>query len=179
MSDIANHYAEALFDLAREAQALDDVLDDMQKISEAFVCTPALGRLLSSHEVSREEKRALLDNCFGGVVHTYVLSCLKLMTDQGRIGALERAAKRFKDMYNEEMGILTVRVTAAGPLSDEQRNKLIQKLEAMTQKRIELTMAIDEACLGGIRLEYGGVCTDDTIRHRLDELKRQLQSAAV
>ena len=179
MSDTVNCYAEALYTLAQESNVRDEVLDDTQKLKCAFDSSPQLLRILTSHEISREERRSLLDGCFKGIVHTYVLSCLKLMCDKGDIKRFPGVCRRIKQLYNDEMGILSVSVTSACKLSDNQMKRLTEKLEAITSKRIELSAVVDETCLGGMRLEYGGYSIDDTVRHRLDDIKKLVQTAGV
>lgn len=179
MSEIANGYATALYALAKEDNVRADILDDTQKLMCAFDATPQLLRVLSSREIGREEKHAFLDHCLKDRAHTYVLSCLKLMCDKGDVKLFPEVCRRVKQLYNDEMGILSVNVTSAHKLNDAQMQKLSQKLEEITSKKIELSNVVDDACLGGLRLEYDGKSIDDTIRHRLEDIKKLITAAGL
>lgn len=179
MSDLVKCYADALYSLAQEAQACEAVLDDTQKLKTAFGEEPGLMRVLSSGEISRGEKRDLLDACFEGRVHSYVLSSLKLMCDKGDIRAFPDVCTRVKQLYNEDKGILSVEVTSALPLNGSQVQRLKSRLEEMSGKKVELTLHCDSSCIGGLMLEYSGVRVEDTLRRRLDELKKLIQTTSV
>ena len=56
---------------------------------------------------------------------------------------------------------------------------LSKKLESITDKTVILTNRIDENLIGGITLRYGGVQLDDSIRSRLDKLRRSLSDTIV
>jgi F-type H+-transporting ATPase subunit delta len=64
-------------------------------------------------------------------------------------------------------------------MEDRQKEALIKKLSAMTGKTVELENRVDPTLIGGIRLRYGGVQLDDTIRSRLDTLRRSLGDAII
>ena len=179
MSDKVKCYSDALYSLAKEAGACEEVLDDTQKLAVSFRDEPELMRVLTSSEISRGEKRDLLDACFKGRVHSYVLSCLKLMCDQGSIKAFPAVCVGIKQLYNEDKGIIAVTVTSARPLSEIQTERLKRKLEEISGRTAELTLQCDSACIGGLRLEYSGVSVEDTIRRRLDELKKLIQTTSV
>jgi F0F1-type ATP synthase delta subunit len=49
----------------------------------------------------------------------------------------------------------------------------------LTGKQILLTNVLDPETLGGIRLDYDGICVDDTIRHRLDSIRNMLSSTVL
>ena len=52
-----------------------------------------------------------------------------------------------------------------------QKKALVAKLSAMTGKTVELRTRVDEACIGGVRLDYDGKRVDGTVKSRLDELR--------
>ena len=172
-------YADALYSLAKEAGACEEVLDDTQKLRASFREEPGFLRVLSSSEINRAEKWELLDACLKGRAHDYVLSCLKLMCDKGHIKAFPAVCENIKQLYNEDKGILSVTVTSARPLSDDQAQRLKSRLEEISGKKAELTMNCDSACIGGLRIEYSGISVEDTVRRRLDELKKLMQTTSV
>ena len=179
MSEIVFSFAEALYQLADEQGITDRVLDEMRQIRAAFDECPRYLRILSSPEISKKERCALLDGCFGGKVHTYVLSSMKLMAEKGCIRAFSRCFTRYRELYNEAHGIIEVNVVSAQPLTDGQKERLRQKLEANTGKRVLLETRIDPGCIGGIRIEYNGLSVDDTLRFRLDAVRKALLTTTV
>ena len=62
---------------------------------------------------------------------------------------------------------------------ERQKTALREKLERITGKNVELTCRTDASLLGGVTLRYGGVQLDDSIRARLDKLRRSLSETIV
>ncbi len=178
MSTLAASYAEALYSVVREKSAQKEALGDLMTVKSAFDENPRFTAILRSPEISREEKRALLDTCFAGAQRD-TLNCVKLLCDKGHISEFASVCARFKHLYDEEMGILTVKVTSSAPLSDGQTARLREKLEKLCEKRVELVFFTDPGCLGGVRVEYGGVRIDDTLKNRLSKIGRLLENTSV
>lgn len=77
----------------------------------------------------------------------------------------------FTALYNQAHGIVEASVTTGVPLEAEQRTRLIDKLSAMTGKRIVLSEKVDPgAWVGGVLLEMNGKRYDNTLRHRLEAI---------
>ena len=57
--------------------------------------------------------------------------------------------------------------------------KLSEKLGRITGKQIELHNRIDPSCLGGVRLDYDGQRLDDTVAHRLENIRNLLKNTVL
>ena len=62
-------------------------------------------------------------------------------------------------------------VTAEAPLTDEEKEKLKNKLEAMTKSTVSMEYFIDESLLGGLIAEIDGKVLDGSLRKRLHDIK--------
>ena len=62
----------------------------------------------------------------------------------------------------------------ADQISPQQQEKLLEKLQQVTGKKVELQTKVDPACMGGIRLDYDGKRVDGTVKNRLDSLRNEL-----
>ena len=164
-------YGEALYSLAREESLTESFLQELETIRDLMVQEPDFLRLLNSTNLSREERCDIIDKCFRGKVHDYILNFMKLMVEKGRIGQFPQSVLRFRELYNEEHGILPVRATTAVALTREQSERLTEKLSGIIGKQVLLTNRVDPAILGGICLDYDGKRIDDTVAHRLDSVK--------
>jgi F-type H+-transporting ATPase subunit delta len=79
-------------------------------------------------------------------------------------------------MVDERLGTLKVEVASARGLNGEQQAALIQRLEAMTGKRIVLNLGIDSDLVGGVVVRLGSTVYDGSVRGQLETLGRQLTS---
>ena len=69
-------------------------------------------------------------------------------------------------------------VTAV-PLPDDLRERIVERMQAKTNATIELTESVDPDVVGGLVLRVGEVVVDGSVRHRIDELRRELSGVPV
>ena len=176
MSQLASTYAQALYGLAKEEGADGLILSQLDVLAQSFSQEPGFVRLLSAPELSKQERCQILDDSFREKVHPYVLNFMKLLTEKGYMRHFADCCKAYHDQYNEDHGILPVRVCAAVPMSTEQTEKMTAKLSSLTGKTVELQCKTDPSLLGGVRLDYDGKRVDGTVKSRLDAVGQLLKN---
>ena len=176
MTHISNVYAQALYDLARTEKIEEQVLQQLQVISQCFEQTPEYLRLLSAPNVSKQERCGILDDCFRGQTHPYVLNFLKILTEKGYVRRFSDCCAAYEERYNADHNILPVTAVTAVALSNAQATRLQEKLEKITEKTVALKNRIDPCVLGGVRLDFDGKCVDDTLAHRLESVRHLLNN---
>ena len=62
---------------------------------------------------------------------------------------------------------------------EKKKERLSQKLQAVTGKTIDLCNRVDPSCLGGVRLDYDGKRVDDTVSHRLGSISALLKNTVL
>ena len=179
MTEIANVYGEAMYDLAKDENLVEQFRQELNVLDEAFAQEPAFVRLLSSPNLSKAERCQVIEDSFRSNLHPYVLNYLKILTEKGYIRHFSGCCKVFRDRYNADNGILPVTAVTAVPMSDALRQKLADKLTAITGKTIDLSCRVDPECLGGVRLDYDGKRLDDTVSHRLDAVRGVLKNTVL
>ena len=179
MSQIATTYAQALYDLAKEEQLTQPILQQLMTLQEAFRQEPDFLRLMTAANLSKEERCGILDDSFRGRVEPYVLNFMKILTEKGYMRHFGSCAKAYRDAYNVDHGILPVQAVTAAPMTREQAERLSQKLEQLTGKTIDLSCRVDPAVLGGVRLDYDGKRVDGTVQNRLDTVSKLLKNTVL
>lgn len=179
MTDLAKRYGDSLYDLAAEEHLEKQLLEELDCAVKCIFDEPAYVKLLSTPSVPKKERTALLDEALGGQMHPYTVNFAKLLCEQGAIRELPGCARAYRVRYNEAHGILEVSAVSAVPLSDAAREKLTEKLRAKTGKEIDLTVKVDPAVLGGIRLDLAGTRLDGTVSRRLEELRSEISGAVL
>lgn len=179
MTQVGSVYGQALYSLASEEAVTLPVLEQMTAMARCFSQEPAFVRLLDAPNLSKVERCRIVDDSFRGRVHPYVLNFMKILTEKGYMCFFHDCCKAYHTLYNQAHGILVVNAVTAIALNRRQSNKLKKKLSSITGKTIELVNRIDPACLGGIRLDYDGKRVDDTVAHRLDEIRCLLNNTVL
>ncbi len=179
MTPIGYQYGQALYALAKDEGLSLPILQELAALRQSFAQCPEYIRLLSSPALTKSERCQILDEGFRGEIQPYCLNFLKLMTEKGYMGHFDQACQAYTELYNRDNGILLVKAITAYALSQDQSQRLQEKLAQMTGKTIDLTNLVDPDCLGGVRLEYDGKCTDDTIAHRLENIGKLLKNTVI
>ena len=171
MTQIGSVYGEALYALAKEEGLANQVLEELTALNESFRQEPDFLRLLSSPNLSKQERCQIIDDSFRGKINTYVVNFLKILTEKGYMRHFSDCCASYKNLYNQDNGILPVTAVTAVPMTEAQIGKLTGKLTQITGKKIELENRVDPSCLGGMRLDYDGKQLDDTVAHRLEAVR--------
>lgn len=178
MTELSKEYGEGLYALAAEEQLSQELLAQMEMLAHSFREEPAFLHLLSNMSLSKEERLGILENTFRGQIHPYVLNFLKILCERGAMMEFAACAKAYRALYNQEHHVLEAKVTTGAKMTDDQRARLIEKLQKMTGKEIQLSELVDEKVIGGVLLEMDGKRYDNTVRHRLSQIHQAMTGEA-
>lgn len=170
----ANEYGLALYNLGVEADCSKAIFDDFKLVAEVFESEPDFTRLLSNPMLTASERADAVKSVFGGKINGYLLNMLMIFAEKRRFDMLSKCWLEYRRNYCRANNILPVTATSAAPLSEEQKNRLIAKLEAKTGSQILLSCVVSPKCLGGIMLEYDGKRIDASVKNRLAEMRKKL-----
>ncbi len=176
MSNLAATYADALFEIAKEENILDEIMSQGREVSALLAATPDMMKILNTPTVSKDEKVSLIDKVFSGNVNVNLLNFMKVMAERKNTGELVESFAEFEKLYNKFNNIEKAVAITAVPLSEELSGKLTAKLEQVTGKKIILTNKVDPSCLGGIILEFSDKQYNDSIANKLANLRSQLKN---
>ncbi len=175
MSIISSAYADALFEISIEENIMDEMLSQSQQLMEIFAQNKDFLKLLNAPTVTKEEKITLTDNIFSGKINAHLLNFIKVMIQRKDTAEMTASFADFEKLYNRHNNIEKAVATTAIPLSDELKIKLVDKLQAITGKKIVLTNKVDPSCLGGVILQFSDMQFNDSIAGKLEVLKNQLK----
>ena len=173
MTALEKEYGDAIYALATEENCVDEVLEGLELAVGVFGENPGYLTLVQNPALSKDERLSQLDQAFEGV-HKYVLHLLKLLCERSNLGLTAGCLEQFRALVYAQRGILPVEVISAVPLTEAQKDALIQKMAAKTGKTIELHAKLDPSVLGGVKLRYEGRELDGTAAGRLDALRHLL-----
>ena len=170
MTELAREYGDGLYALTEEEHLSEEVLSQLQVLSRCFREQPDFLRLLSNMSLSRAERIAILDGALRAQVHPYLLNFLKILLERNALSEFDGCLAAYKALYNQEHGIAEASVTTAEALDENQRARLIEKLEKLSGKKIELKEKVEPSLMGGVLLEMDGQRYDNTLKTRLESI---------
>lgn len=171
MSKTVNEYAVALFTLAKEKGAENEIQNGLLLMTDAFRSEPEYADLLVSPAIPVSERLELLQRAFGNAVHEYALSCVMLMCEHGVIEHYTEMAEEYGKLLEHFTRSTTAIVTSAVPLTENEKNRLRAKLSEMSGNDIRLECSVDASLIGGVRVEIDGTVLDGSVKRRLDKAK--------
>jgi F-type H+-transporting ATPase subunit delta len=171
---VARPYAEAAFQLAKQQDALP-VWSEMLRYA-ATVSTESRVRLaLDNPKLGGPQKEALLLSLCGDKLDNNGRNFIRVLTEADRIGLLPQIRELFELLKDEAEGVARASITSAFPMTDEQVNRIKAALERRFGKRIEPTVTVDEALIGGARIAVGDTVIDGSVRAELESMANQLR----
>jgi F-type H+-transporting ATPase subunit delta len=177
MEEIAEVYARALFEAARDDGVLDRVHDELGEFADALDSDRNLQVFLFSPYFSSEEKKDGVRRIVSDADERFV-NFLELLAERHRMPALFRIRRIVDSLWAEENKLLPVTVTSATELDQGLVEEIGKRIEEQTGRRVELSSNVDPDVLGGLMVRVGNLVLDATVRNRLEQLRKQVAKAA-
>lgn len=171
MTEMNKEYAVALFALARESGAAENYMEALSAVEKLLSENPEYVDFLASPNVPKSERIKTLDTAFSDSLPEYVLSFLKLLCEKGHIRIFKGCIQEYKRLFDEYKNTSVARVISAVELSEEQKTKLKQKLERLSEKNVTLDCSVDSSLYGGITVEMDGCVYDGSLKRKLSDIK--------
>lgn len=179
MTETAKIYGSSLYDLAAEENLTGEILEQMDQIRILLEENPEYERLLAEPSIPQIERNGLIEEAFGGQAQRYLVNFMKLLCEKNLLGEYSGCFASFRHRYYEEHNIAEAIVTSVSPLSEEQKRKLKEKLEAISKKEVVLILKTDPSVVAGIRVEIDGKLLDGTVKRRISEISDRIHHATV
>ena len=173
MEEVAQVYARALFEVAKERGVKDTVKDQLTQFVEALQGDRQLEIFFFSPYFSSKDKKDGLSQLLEGADEIFV-SFLESLIERERMPEIFHMRERFEEMWDIEMKLLPVEVTSAVALDEETVRSIGEQIAGGTGNKVQLTTVVDPDVVGGIVLRVGNVILDASIRNRLDQLRTQI-----
>ena len=169
-------YARALFEAAQEQGRLAKVREELGDFVAAVDEVPELDGLLRNPQLDPRAKAQALDDVLGGA-DELVRNFLLLVVEKNRGGQLREIHRAFERLMAQEERRLTVELTTAFDLSDDEAREIVAQIEQASGRPVDATRSVDPDLIGGIVLQAGSLRVDASIRGRLERLRRELVTA--
>lgn len=171
---IARRYAKALFEL-QEPPDIGLTADTLRLLAEAFATSREFRALLLSPVFTREQKAAVVTQLAARAGCPSITGrFLTHVVRKNRIAQIREMSEEFGKFADQVSNRKVVEVSAARPLSDEQKAAIRAKLEQVTHSQIDLAVHVDPAVLGGLEIRIGSTVYDGTVRGQLARLRSAL-----
>jgi F-type H+-transporting ATPase subunit delta len=178
VSIVARRYAQAVLEIGVELGQLDQVVDEMATLADAWDSSPEFRNAIENPLVAHAAKKAVVEALVDRIgASPTTRHTVRLMVDRRRAKALPYMARTLRELADTRKGLLRAEVTTAAPLSDGYYARLQAQLEAMTGKRVVVDRRTDPSLIAGVVTRIGDRILDGSLRTRLQSLRDALMPA--
>jgi ATP synthase F1 delta subunit len=173
VEEIAQVYARALFEVAKEHDQLDEVREQLEMFTDALERNRELAVFFFSPYFSTQEKKDGLKRAVSGA-EPAVMNFLEALIERHRMPAIYRIRATFQVLWDRENRLLPVEVTSAIELDEATVRSIGERIGDQTGEKVELSSRVEPEIIGGIVLRVGNFILDASIRNRLEQLRKQV-----
>ncbi len=176
---VARRYAQALFNVALSRGSIDIIGSELFQLKSFSDKDKRLISFLEAPQVLTEHKVAIVKTLFTTRLSPALLSFVLLLIEKARINLLAEIGRQFEKLLEEYKGLIKARVTTAVDIDSDYKRRLVDKLEEITGKKIELFHRINKSIIGGIIVQLNYRIIDRSVRFQLSSLKHDLMALKV
>jgi F-type H+-transporting ATPase subunit delta len=170
---LAAIYAQALLGTTEKRGMSEAVVAELDSlVDDVLQRFPELEMALATPRITPTEKAAMLDRIFGGRMSADLLNFLKIVGRRGRLDCLRSIRRAARNELNRLRRRVAVQVTTATPLSEELKNRIRDRLQAMLGSEVDLQCRQDPAILAGLVVRVGDRVYDGSVANQLTRMRQ-------
>lgn len=170
----AARYANALFELALEANKIDAFDEEVKFVAATCDGDKEFFAVLNHPQISGDEKMKVLESAFKGKISDEIIGLFSVVFKKNREAELIDILQKFIEKVEEHKGIVTAKVSSAKPLSEKQITDIKEKLSQNLNKQVFIEAVVEPSLIGGVCIAVDGHVIDGTIKSQIAEMKKQL-----
>jgi F-type H+-transporting ATPase subunit delta len=173
---LVRRYAQGLVQAVKDEGEFASVRADLREFLGLYNRQDELRSALMSPFINAAAKAQILTDVLNGSrAREKTVRFLRLLLDHKRFDLIKDIADILPETWNEKLGILTFEVASVIPLTDAQKGRLRETIEAAEKRPVTLVFKIDPGLIGGLALRRGHIVYDVSIQGNLNQMKEQIQ----
>lgn len=178
VSGLAERYAKALFELADERKALDELANDLRVLRGLIDESADFRRLIRSPVLSRiEQGKAVAALAERAGLSALTRNFLGVAARNRRLFVLPGVIAAYLKELAARRGEVTAEVTAARPLTPAQTEAVNEQLRKAVRGKVALDLRIDPGLIGGLVVKVGSRMVDASLKSKLARLRLAMKGA--
>lgn len=173
-SSIAVTYARALLELATQQNVAEPIGQELRELQQVLGADAAFDAFLKDPSISVEERHRVIASVLRPQVQTLVGNFLGVLNEHGRLGIFDQITAAYALLLDKQLGKIEVEVTVAQQLSDDELDRVRQRVSEALNKTAIVTQRVDEGIIGGLVLKVEDKLIDASVRRQLAAMKEQM-----
>ena len=170
MSQLADRYATALFEVTKKKGNTEEVLGTLLALKESLLANKDVLEILTNPLISETEKEAVLKSAVGAGLNDELGTFFQLLSKNNRISNIPNIVTAFHEKVSLDQGLMSGVVRSATELSADEKAQVTQKIEKELSKKVELQFEVDPKMIGGIEAKVGSYIFENSIKSHMQKL---------
>ena len=167
---VAIRYALAIYDIAVENNKVREIHETLDSLLNLYEKDKEFKNLMLHPLIKREEKVKIVESIFSNA-DEISKNVIDYLIDKDRMSIIRFIAAEYLKIYYKENNEISVTATFPKEINEEQRKKLLQKLENKTGKKVVLDIKIDDSIIGGGIVRINDDVIDGSIKRQMENIK--------
>lgn len=171
----AQNYADSLIKVGQDGvMSYDDIMAGLNTIKEITSSSPELYNVMVNPAISVDTKDEILNNVFSNQVNDKLINFLKVLIEKKRFFELNEIIEAYSDKVDNINNIKRVEVVSAVEVSEDRKQRLIDKLQNKLKKTVIANWTIDKSIIGGLVIRIDDDVIDNSLRNKLENLSKNI-----
>lgn len=177
LSGAAGRYAAALYELASDSRAAEQVAKALAAFGRLIEGSADLQRLVKSPVFSAQEQIRALDPILARAkISGVAANFIRFVASKRRLFALPAMISAYQRRHDEAKGVVRAAVTVAAPLARRHERALQQALTSVTGgKTVEMNVEVDPSIIGGLKVKLGSRMVDASLKTKLNSIRTRMK----
>ena len=179
LSGIAARYATALYELADDANALDEVASDLRDLKAMLEASDDLSRLVRSPLIDRQAQAGAMDAVLAEAgIGDLTRRFAAVAARNRRLFALASMIEAYLKMLAERRGEVIAEVISATALDEAQVASVTEALRRVVGGKVAVDLDVDPGIIGGLVVRVGSRMYDSSLRTKLQKMQLVMKGIA-
>jgi F-type H+-transporting ATPase subunit delta len=171
-SSIGRRYAQAYFDLAREAKKVAARRADLEQAA-SMLAHPEVADALANPRLTLADRTRLALDLLDGIDES-ARNLVRLLIERNRVAVLAELLEAYDALADRDSGVLRAQVVTAVAVDAALQKRISGELGKKLGAAVQTEVRQDPDIIGGLVIRIGDRVIDNSVRTRLEQLRSAL-----
>ena len=166
------NYAKALAEIAKDnVMSYEDIKHNLDTVILILQSSSELQMTLENTAISNSAKIDIINEVFKNQINDKIINFLKILVNKSKFNELPLIIDEFNKILDNVNNIKRVEVVSAVQLTEDQKNKITEKLENKLNKNIIAEWIEQPEIIGGLIIKIEDDVIDSSLKKKLENLE--------
>jgi len=175
---ISKRYVSAYIDMAEDKKCLKKAEEDMASLTSILEVSSDFSGFIKNPIFDENSQMKVIEEIskkYG--FDAITLNLLSIVVGNRRLSLLPVIIKEFNNELMSRKGQVKAGIKVANDLTAKQKKSLEDSLTKAVGSKVVAEVQKDESLLGGMVVTVGSIMVDDSVRHKLDRISREMKNS--